>query len=867
MITQAIGTRFEATAGLRVLLADDNADMRNHVRELLGALYVVETVSDGDEALNAARRTRPDLIVADVKMPKRDGFALIAQLRAEEALRHVPVILLSARAGEESRVEGLDAGADDYIAKPFNSRELLARVGALLELTALRRENESRFRAFVQASSDVIYRMSADWSEMRHLVGRNFIADLTDPSLTWLQKYIPAEDRASVEAAIAQAIRTKTLFELEHRVIRADGSVGWTLSRAVPLLDEKGGIREWFGAATDVTRLRESRDKQRTAEEAVRDERRILEILNRAGTALAAESDLGRLVQIVTDAGVELTGAQFGAFFYNVESESGESYMLYTISGVPLEAFSKFPMPRNTAVFAPTFAGEAIVRSDDITQDPRYGHNAPRKGMPEGHLPVRSYLAVPVISREGMVHGGLFFGHASTGVFTERVEGSLASLAAQAAIAIDNAHLTQAAKREIAERARAQQALRDLNSNLEREIAERTEQLREQEETLRQSQKMEAVGQLTGGVAHDFNNLLQVIIGNLDLIRRVIPADSARVRRAVEQALNGAQQASSLTQRLLAFSRRTPLDPKPLDPNALVGGMSDLLNRALGETIAVETVRGAGLWKVEADASALSAAILNLAVNARDAMPNGGSLTIETMNAHIDEAYSTAHAEISPGQYVMISISDSGIGMDPETVRRAFEPFFTTKPVGRGTGLGLSQVYGFAKQSGGHVKIYSELGQGTTVKMYLPRFEAVEDELPAQPPAPIPEGSSQETILVVEDEANVRAYSVEALRELGYVVIEASDGPSALRLLESETPVSLLFTDVVLPGGMTGAQVAARARELRPGLKVLFTTGYARNAIFHHGRLDKGVQLITKPFGLTDLAAKVRDILDGLKNA
>jgi CheY-like chemotaxis protein len=355
-----------------------------------------------------------------------------------------------------------------------------------------------------------------------------------------------------------------------------------------------------------------------------------------------------------------------------------------------------------------------------------------------------------------------------------------------------------------------------------------------------------------------------VIIGNLDLIRRSLPSDAGRVRRAAEQALNGAQQASSLTQRLLAFSRRTPLDPKPLDPNVLVGGMSDLLNRALGETIEVETVRGAGLWKVEADANALSAAILNLAVNARDAMPDGGRLTIETMNAHIDEAYSVSHAEVLPGQYVLISISDSGAGMTAETVSRAFEPFFTTKPVGKGTGLGLSQVYGFAKQSGGHVKIYSEVGQGTTVKMYLPRFESAADEPTLLQPAPIPEGSSQETILVVEDEASVRAYSVEALRELGYVVIEASDGPTAIRLLESGTQVSLLFTDVVLPGGMTGAQVAARARELRPGLKVLFTTGYARNAIFHHGRLDKGVQLLTKPFSLTDLAAKVRDILDGL---
>jgi CheY-like chemotaxis protein len=292
--------------------------------------------------------------------------------------------------------------------------------------------------------------------------------------------------------------------------------------------------------------------------------------------------------------------------------------------------------------------------------------------------------------------------------------------------------------------------------------------------------------------------------------------------------------------------------------------MSELLNRSLGETISVETVRGAGLWKIEADANALESAILNLAVNARDAMPQGGRLTIETTNAYVDEAYAVAHAEVVPGQYALISVSDTGAGMDSETIRRAFEPFFTTKPVGQGTGLGLSQVYGFVKQSGGHVKLYSEMGQGTTVKIYLPRLERSEEEHNPQCSAPVPEGNANETILVVEDDPNVRSYSVEVLRDLGYHVIEASDGPSAIRLLEAKTPVDLLFTDVVLPGGMTGAQVAAQARELRPGLKVLFTTGYARNAIFHHGRLDKGVQLITKPFSFTDLAAKVRDVLDGL---
>jgi CheY-like chemotaxis protein len=373
---------------------------------------------------------------------------------------------------------------------------------------------------------------------------------------------------------------------------------------------------------------------------------------------------------------------------------------------------------------------------------------------------------------------------------------------------------------------------------------------------------MEAVGQLTGGVAHDFNNILQVIVGNLELIRRV--DDVAQIRRAADKALNGAHQASSLTQRLLAFSRRQPLDPKVTDVNSLVGGISELLNRSLGETVAVETVRAAGLWKVEVDPNALESAILNLAVNARDAMPEGGSLTIETSNAYLDESYASAHAEVRPGQYVAISVTDTGSGMDKQTLQRAFEPFYTTKPVGKGTGLGLSQVYGFVKQSNGHVKIYSELNEGTTVKIYLPRFDRLDNEITLRQANGLLKSSAGELILVVEDEESVRTYTVDALRELGYQVLEAPDGPSAMHLLEKGVRIDLLFTDVVLPGGMTGAQVAARARELYPGLKVLFTTGYARNAIFHQGRLDKGVQLITKPFSFEDLSTKIRDVLDGL---
>ncbi len=349
--------------------------------------------------------------------------------------------------------------------------------------------------------------------------------------------------------------------------------------------------------------------------------------------------------------------------------------------------------------------------------------------------------------------------------------------------------------------------MRELNARLEDAVAERTSELLVKDEALRQSQKMEAVGQLTGGIAHDFNNLLQIIIGNLETVQRHLP-DNARLQRAAGSAMSGAKRAASLTQRLLAFSRRQPLDPKPIAANGLISNLADLLQRTLGEAIAIESVQGADLWAVEVDPNELEAALVNLAVNARDAMPDGGGLTIETANTHLDEAYAAHHTEVAPGQYVMIAVSDTGVGMDPETLDKVFEPFFTTKPVGKGTGLGLSQVYGFVKQSGGHVKIYSEPGRGTTVRLHLPRYLGEEDA-PSDEDEPLaPEGES-ETILIVEDDEDVRSYSVESLRELGYRVLEAHDGPAALRILERDQAIDLLFTDVVLPNGLTGAQIAA----------------------------------------------------------
>src|SRR5690606_5029194 len=371
---------------------------------------------------------------------------------------------------------------------------------------------------------------------------------------------------------------------------------------------------------------------------------------------------------------------------------------------------------------------------------------------------------------------------------------------------------------------------------------------RAMQEQLHQAQKMEAIGQLTGGVAHDFNNLLTVILGNMETISRLAPPQDGRLKRAVDQATRGAQRAATLTQQLLAFSRRQPLNPKPTEVNRLVSGISELIRRTLSENISIETVLGAGVWRIEIDAHQLESALLNLAVNARDAMrERGGKLTIETSNAHLDESYTSSYAEVDPGQYVLVCVSDTGTGMSKEVIERAFDPFFTTKPIGEGTGLGLSQVYGFVKQSGGHIKIYSEVGEGTTVKIYLPRYTGHDVEAEPQTVEYIPHGSSDEVILVVEDDPGVRGYSTESLRELGFSVLEAPDGPAALRILERHPEVQMLFTDVGLPG-INGKELVDQARVRRPGIKVLFTSGYARNAIVHQGRLDTGVQLLMKPF-------------------
>jgi PAS domain S-box-containing protein len=1019
--------------------------------------------------------------------------------------------------------------------KPERILSISRDITATRETAAALQASEERFRAAVQAVEGILWTNTPE-GEMRG--EQPGWASLTDQAYDeyqgfgWANAVHPDDAQPSIDAW-REAVADRKPFVFEHRVRRHDGEWRQFSIRAIPALDPDGSIREWVGVHTDIT-------ERKAAQEALAQETKRLEILNQIGAHLASELDLDTLVQETTDAGVALTGAQFGAFFYNVLNEQGESYMLYALSGVPREAFSKFPMPRNTAVFHTTFSGEGVVRSDDITKDPRYGKSDTHHGMPKDHLPVCSYLAVPVISRSGEVLGGLFFGHERSGVFTEEHERLLTGIAGQAASAIDNARLYQASQHELAERKRAErmvqerstrlevlaeaiekapsahsleelmeivgraarrlsnadgvtivlregeqcfyaaeeaaqplwkgqrfpmvscisgwsmrnlktevvpdvredaripqeiyqptfvrslvmvplvsdgeataaigaywsdvhtpsqneiatlealartagavlrrlqaeQALRSLNETLEAQVAARTadrdrmwrlstdvmlvaqfdgtitatnpawmtlfgwreeellgrsfldlvhpddlestraeagnlsqgittlrfenryrhkdgsyrwlswiavpdedlihavgrdvtaekeaeEALRQTEEALRQAQKMEAIGQLTGGIAHDFNNLLTGIVGSLDMMQtRIAQGRMETVDRYAKAAMTSAHRAAALTHRLLAFARRQPLDPRPVEVNRLVISMEDLLRRTLGEAIQMEFVMGGGLWLTRCDPNQLESAILNLAINARDAMPDGGRLTIETTNTHLDRAYAAKHDGVVPGQYVCIAVSDTGTGMPQDVVERAFDPFFTTKPIGQGTGLGLSMIYGFAKQSEGHVRIYSEEGQGTTIKIYLPRYQgAVEEAAEATSLTEAPRAEQGETVLLVEDEPVVRGLIVDVLRDLGYRALEAADGPSGLKILQSRRRIDLLVTDVGLPG-LNGRQLADQARERRPDLKVLFITGYAENATVSHGFLDPGMEMVTKPFAIEDLAIRIREMIE-----
>jgi PAS domain S-box-containing protein len=655
---------------VRIVVADDNADMRDYIRRLLKGRWRVDAYPDGAAALDAIRAEKPDLVLTDVMMPRLDGFGLLRELRNDPGLRDLPVIVLSARAGEEARVEGLNSGADDYLTKPFAARELIARVNANLELSRVRREatrelreSEARFRNMADHAPVMMWITDAEGAVT--YVNRSWLEFTGLPESQSLGAgawaIVHPDDVAAARRDYEDATRTEAAFNSEFRLRRADGAYRWALGAAAPRFDSGGRLLGFIGSIIDIT-----------------------------------------------------------------------------------------------------------------------------------------------------------------------------------------------------DRKEAEQVLQQVNETLERRVAAALAQRAEAEAQLRQAQKMEAVGKLTGGVAHDFNNVLQVIGGNLQLLQKDV-AGNLRAEQRLQTALAGIARGSRLASQLLAFGRRQPLAPKVINLGRLVRGTDDMLRRALGEGIEIETVISGGLWNTFVDAVQVENALLNLAINARDAMAGLGRLTIEAGNAALDDDYAARHADVTPGQYVMLAVTDTGSGMPAEILEQVFEPFFTTKPEGQGTGLGLSMVYGFVKQSGGHIKIYSEVGHGTTVRLYLPRARDEEDIEVPQDTGPATGGT--ETVLVVEDDEDVRSTVVEMLSDLGYRVLKAKDAQSALAIVESGVPIDLLFTDVVMPGPLRSPELARKARERLPGITIVFTSGYTENAIVHGGRLDDGIDLLSKPYTREALARKLRHAL------
>ena len=643
-------------------------------------------------------------------------------------------------------------------------------------------DREHRLSALLRSSSEVRYTINADWSELSQLSGGEFLSDTTAPNPHWFEEYIPDEDRAVVRAEIEKVIRTGEDFQLEHRVKQADGSTGWAMSRAVPLLDAEGRITEWFGAATDITARRRAEHELYQLTETL--EQRVEERTRERDRAWRLAHDL--MVVVAADGTIEMVNAAWTFTLGWSERELlGRSFVEFTHPD---------DLDRTLEAFASVFERPLIV-----PYAYRFRHQ-----------------------------DGSYRWFAWTGAFED---------------------------------SRIYANGRDVTAERHKQAA-----LEQAEEKLRQSQKMEAVGQLTGGLAHDFNNLLAGIVGSLDLLqRRVDQGRTADIGRYVNAAMTSANRAAALTHRLLAFSRRQTLDPKVIEPNGLVADLEDLLRRTVGPSIRVETSLQANVGAILCDSNQLENAVLNLAINARDAMPEGGLLRIETRQKTVDEAFA-ADRDMPSGSYVALSVSDSGTGMPQDVIDRAFDPFFTTKPLGEGTGLGLSMIYGFTKQSGGQVRIHSAEGVGTTVTLYLPLnggdvTTAVRTTMTLDTRADV-----GQTVLVVDDEPVVRMLVVDVLQDLGYSATEAVDGISGLRQLERHARFDLLVTDVGLPGGMNGRQRADAARQRHANLKVLFITGFAESvAAGSNGVLDLGMQVLTKPFTVDALATKVREMIRGVQ--
>jgi PAS domain S-box-containing protein len=894
-----------------VLLADDNADMRDYVRRLLAERFSVITANDGQHALRLARAERPDLVLSDVMMPVLDGFGLMRAIRNDDTLRDVPVILLSARADEEARAEGLDAGADDYLTKPFSARELLARVNTNLAMARVRRE-------LMQSAIDDAERLRMLFEQapgfMCTLRGPDFVFELANAA------YLRVIGRGDVIGRklrdVLPEVAGQGYFELLDEVYTTGRTITGRSSRLVlqpspgapaeeryldfvyqPLRDHAGNVTGIFVEGADVTEARIAENALRASEAQFRTFAQT--VPNHAWTARP-----DGIVDWCNDRVFEYCGvartdtpAEFWArIVHEQDFASAESHWLECVaSGETYEhemrirrhdGVYRWHITRALPVYGPDNAVSRWIGTNTDIDDQKMA----TQELANVNVSLEESVRERTRERDGVwrtsqdlfvILGADAKFRSTNPAWTDLLGYDVQDLAGARFDDFVHPDDEQAARQSHTLLTQGQ-VLRDVDIRIRakdgayrwiswhcipegqefyaagRDITER----KHLEEQLRQSQKMEAVGQLTGGLAHDFNNLLAGISGSLELLQmRVSQGRHNDLERYLGAAQSAAKRAASLTHRLLAFSRRQTLDPKAINVNRLVAGMEELIRRTVGPGVTVEVAGSSGLWTVQVDPNQLESALLNLCINGRDAMPDGGRLTIETGNRWLDER-SARDQQLPPGQYISLCVSDTGTGMSQDVIARAFDPFFTTKPIGMGTGLGLSMIYGFARQSGGHVRIYSELGQGSMVCIYLPRHRgpAEDIESPASRTA-APAAGQGETVLVVDDEPTVRMLVTEILEDLGYTAIEAAEGAGGLRVLQSDARIDLLVTDVGLPGGMNGRQLADAGRLVRPDLQVLFITGYAENAVIGDGHLEPGMHVLTKPFAMETLAARIRELI------
>ena len=642
-------------------------------------------------------------------------------------------------------------------------------------------------------------------------------------------------DLPRLEQSIQAALRSGDLFSAEYRLVQPDGLARWVAAEGRCRLAADGTPLRFPGVSFDITERRQAEIRQ-SALLLLTD--RLRDLTDPAAIAFEASRLLGETLEV----------SRVG---YGVVDKAAETITIERDWNAPgVSSLAGVLNFRDYGSYIDDLKrGETVVIAD-AGQDPRTRETAAALAT----IKACAFVNMPLLEQGGFV-ALLYANNAAPRPWSE------AELLLMREVAERVRGVTERARAEADSRRQAAE-LAHLNATLEAEVAKRTAELMLAEAQLRQSQKMEAVGQLTGGIAHDFNNLLTGITGSLELLSsRIAQGRLKDIERYALAAQSSAKRAAALTHRLLAFSRRQTLDPRPVDANRLVADMGELVRRTVGPEVQVEVVAAVGLWPILVDANQLENALLNLCINARDAMPEGGRLTIETGNRWLD-ARTARERDLPPGQYVSLCVSDTGVGMTPEVIAKAFDPFFTTKPLGQGTGLGLSMVYGFVRQSGGQVRIYSEPGQGALICLYLPRHLGEAEQ--AEPPPELseaPRAGAGETVLVVDDEPTVRMLVGEVLEELGYSAIEAADGPSGLKLLQSDVRVDLLVTDVGLPGGMNGRQMADAARLVRPDLKVLFITGYAENAVVGNGHLDPGMHVMTKPFPMEALAVRIRELI------